>query len=304
MEFYQLEAFVMVAANRSFSRAAEHLFLSQPTVSAHIKTLEMQLNTPLFDRGKGELFLTPAGESLYRYARDLLDMRTAALAEIHSLGDMEEEALTIAASSVPCQYLLPRAVAAFENAHPTVSVSLSQENSRQVCEDVFRYHYPFGVVGEKTNLPRLSFKTLLDDELVVAIPRKAEYQALFEKNSLSVEDLVGYKVLLREPGSGTRAHFEHELQKEGHNPNELHISVFDNQETIKQAVRQGLGLTIISRLVVDDYEEFGLLFTRPMNGLNLKRDFFLVYHERRVLSPASRGLLEHLMTFFSQEDNR
>ena len=106
MEFYQLEAFVAVATCRSFSRAAQQLYLSQPTVSAHIKSLETELGTPLFDRGKNELLLTSAGDTLYRYAMDMLDMRAHVLTELLDQKSVNEEAVTIAASSVPCQYLL------------------------------------------------------------------------------------------------------------------------------------------------------------------------------------------------------
>ena len=301
MEFYQLEAFVMVVAHRSFSRAAEHLYLSQPTISAHVKSLEMELGMSLFDRGKNELILTPVAQVLYQYARDLLDLRATAVAEISNKGQVGEEALMVAASSVPCQYLLPKAVAAFEKQVPGVTVSLHQENSRQTCEDVFHYHYPLGVVGEKTQLPRLVYETLLSDELVVAIPRRDEYSALLKKTMLNTDDLTGVRLLLREPGSGTRSHFETELMKVGVTMDKSYVTVYDNQETIKQAVRQGLGITVISRYVVEDYVQFGIVETRPLGGMDLKRDFSLVYHEKRVLSPASKALLTFLRDFFSRE---
>ncbi|MDW7651412.1 MAG: selenium metabolism-associated LysR family transcriptional regulator [Bacillota bacterium] len=302
MEFYQLEAFVMVVANKSFSRAAENLYLSQPTVSAHVKSLEKELGLPLFDRGKNELITTPAGETLYRYARDLLDLRATTFTEIQSVQKVVEEKITVAASSVPCQYLLPKAAAAFEKQFPGVSVSLRQENSRKACEDVFNYHCPLGVVGEKIPLPRLVFQPIMTDELVVAIPRRDEYRMLTMKDSLHVSDLAGYKMLLREPGSGTRSRFEEELQKTVHSLELTDVTVYDNQETIKQAVRQGLGLTVISRYVVEDYEEFGLLVTRPLEGMNLKRDFYLVYHEKRILSPASKALLTFVQNFVTGEE--
>lgn len=291
----------MVAAHRSFSRAAEHLFLSQPTVSAHVKSLETELATLLFDRGKSELLLTQAGETLYRYARDLLDLRTAALTELQRGVGVGEEKLLVAASSVPCQYLLPRATAQFEADYPAVTVALRQENSRQVCEDIFRYHYPVGVVGEIHQLPHLVFTPIVQDELVVAIPRREEYYELIAGDALTIDDLTGHKLLLREPGSGTRSLFEQELRKAGSSLEKFRISVYDNQETIKQAVRQGLGLTIISRLVVEEYAEFGILDIRPLSGATLTRNFHLVYHSKRVLTPAARALLEHLTTFFRQE---
>jgi DNA-binding transcriptional LysR family regulator len=301
LEFYQLEAFMMVVANKSFSRAAESLYLSQPTISAHVKSLEKELNVPLFDRGKNGLITTPAGDTLYRYARDLLDLRTTALAEISANNEVGEETLIVAASSVPCQYLLPRVTAAFQKKFPGVSISLRQENSRQACEDVHNYHCSLGVVGDIFPLPRLLFHPILQDELVVAIPNREEYSALIKKDSLNVDDLADYHLLLREPGSGTRSHFEEELQKAGHSLDTTAITVYDNQETIKQAVRQGLGLTVISRYVVEDYEEFGLLVTRPLEGLQMKRDFYLVCHDKRVLSPASKALLAFVQEFLAEE---
>jgi DNA-binding transcriptional LysR family regulator len=301
VEFYQLEAFVMVAGNRSFSRAAEILFLSQPTVSAHVKNLETELGMPLFDRGKSELLLTQAGDSLYRYARNMLDMRTVAIAELQGNGELGEEKLMVAASSVPCQYLLPRAIAAFEAQYPSVSVSLRQENSRQTCEDIFRYHYPLGVVGEKCQQPHLVFEPILEDELVVAIPRREEYKDLLRYDSLTGNDLLGRKILLREPGSGTRSLFERELQNAGNSLEQFKVSIFDNQETIKQAVRQGVGLTVISRFVVEEYAEFGLLDIRSFAGQRLMREFWLVYHQKRVFSPAVSALYANLKAFFRQE---
>jgi DNA-binding transcriptional LysR family regulator len=296
MEFYQLEAFVSVVAHKSFSRAAETLFLSQPTVSTHVKSLESEFGRPLFDRGKSELILTPAGEILYRYARDLLEMRDRARAEVRESGLVGVETLAIAASSVPCQYLLPRLLAEFEKLFPQVSVSLKQENSRRVCEDVFNYHYALGVVGEQHSLPRLSYLPLIEDELVVAFPAGEEYQPLAVKEQLSPEDLSPFRLLLREPGSGTRSLLEKELSGAGQDLRMFTVSIYDSQETIKQAVRQGLGLTVISRYVVEDYEQFGLLRTRPMPGLNLRRRFYLVCHEKRVMSAAAAALRDHLLS--------
>ena len=298
MEFYQLEAFVNVVAFKSFSRAADNLFLSQPTISAHVKSLEGELGRPLLDRGKGELILTPAGETLYRYARDLLDMRERARAEVEESDRIGVETLNIAASSVPCQYLLPRVIAQFEKKFPQVRVSLKQENSRKTCEGVFNYHYPLGVVGERFILPRLICLPLIADQLVVAFSAGADYESLADKDELSMEDLTPFRLLLREPGSGTRSLLEKELARVGGNLGCFLTSVYDNQETIKQAVRQGIGFTIISRFVVEDYEEFGLLRTRPLGGLNLKRCFYLVYHNKRVMSAAAAEMREHLACSF------
>jgi len=301
LDFHRLEAFVAVAAQRSFSRAAAQLFLSQPTVSAHVKSLEKELGVALFDRGKQEFSLTSAGEALYRYAKDLLDLRTRALHEITESAAVGREELTVIASSVPCQYLLPQAVAAFVRQFPDLSVSLRQKNSCQACADVFQYHYPLGVVGEKYLLDKLQYLPLLRDELVVAIPTHAEYRALLAKEKVSVTDLTDYRLLLREPGSATRALLENALTRAGFGLEQFRLTVFDSQETIKQAVRRGLGCSVISRYVVEDYRHFGLLEVREFADLVLEREFYLVYHEQRVLSPATKALREFLAEFFQKE---
>ncbi|MCR3921000.1 MAG: selenium metabolism-associated LysR family transcriptional regulator [Firmicutes bacterium] len=302
MEFYQLEAFVMVVAHRSFSRAAQHLFLSQPTVSAHVKSLETEICMPLFDRGKSELLLTPAGETLYRYARDMLDMRTTVLTELSCADTMPEESITIAASSVPCQYLLPGAVVAFQQLYPTIKINIRQENSATACEDVFRYHYAVGIVGEKIKLPQLMYEPLVEDELVVAIPQLPAFADLVAKGCVTVEDMIMHPLLMREEGSGTRSLFEQALQGTGTDLAAFQMQVFDNQETIKQAVRRGLGLTVISRYVVEDYVQFGLLAARSVTGLDLKRNFFLVTHAKRIQSPATRAFTTFIRTFFPRGD--
>ena len=298
MEFYQLEAFVAVAALRSFSRAAEHLYLSQPTVSSHVKTLEKELNTLLFDRGKNELMLTQAGETLYRYARNMLEMRAAVLAEL-SVEKVKDELLMIAASSVPCQYLLPEAIALFQEQYSSVNIRLCQENSRTVCEEVFRYNYPLGVVGEKVTIPQLKYEPLVEDELVLAIPQLPAYADLLAKEELTLQDLTSYKLLLREAGSGTRSLFEQELQRLGFSIKSFQLQIFDNQETIKQAVRSGLGITIISRTVVEDYLQFNLLAVRSLQELQLKRKFYLVTHAKRIQTPGAKAFIAFLRTHFS-----
>jgi LysR family transcriptional regulator, transcriptional activator of the cysJI operon len=299
MEFYQLEILVTVMQKRSFSKAAESLYLSQPTVSAHIKSLENELGLSLFDRGKNDMLPTPAGEALYRYASDLLDLRAAALADLCSMTEVGEETVTISASSVPCQYLLPQAAARFEQTYPAVSIALKQENSQAVCEDVFKYRYVLGVVGERHELPQLIFKPLMADELVVAIPNQLAYKELLESDTLVIHDLARFPLLLRESGSGTRSLLERELSNVGVNLDGFKTRVYNNQETIKQAVRQGVGVTVLSRFVVQDYERFGLVATRPLDGLDLRRQFYLVYHGKRVLSPAVKQVRDFLLTFFS-----
>jgi len=232
VEFYHLEAFAAVAACRSFSRAAERLFLSQPTVSAHVKSLETELGVQLFDRGKSELLLTPAGDTLYRYAKDMLEMREHLFRELAEGGCLQEETVTVGASSVPCQYLLPPVLAAFAKDNSFINVSLRQDNSHKICEGVYNYHYPLGMVGEKVELPRLLFEPLVRDELLVAIPVLPAFDHLLAKDTLIPDDLAGQPLLIRERGSGTRSLFEQALQAAGEKLDRFRYQVFGSQEAI------------------------------------------------------------------------
>ena len=301
VEFYHLEAFAAVVACRSFSRAAERLFLSQPTISAHIKSLETELGVQLFDRGKGELMLTPAGDTLYRYAKDMLEMREHLYREIAEGGSLQEETVTVGASSVPCQYLLPPALAAFAKEFRHINVSLRQDNSHRVCEGVFNYQYPLGMVGERVELPRLQFEPLVRDELIVAVPVLPAFESLLAKEILTLDDLAGQTLLIRERGSGTRSLFERALQQAGVDPGRFRRQVFGSQEAIKQAVRCGLGLSVLSRYVVEDYLACGLLEARPLADLALTRQFWLVTYEKRVQTPGTRSLIAFLRRYFQEE---
>jgi len=300
LEFYRLQAFAAVVEQRSFSRAANSLFLSQPTVSAHIKSLENELGVLLFDRGRQEYVLTPAGEALYRYARDMLDLRARALAEIGQGLETAREELTIVASSVPCQYLLPRAIAAFVRQFPESSVALRLKNSQEASADILQYHHQLGVVGEKYLPDKLAYTPLLRDELVIAIPDSEEFRPLLAREEITVACWSAYRLLLREPGSGTRALLEKALYNSGFTLDGCNCTVIDNQEAIKQAVRQGLGLSVLSRHVIEDYLQMGWLHARKSAELALGREFYLVYHPKRVLSPAIIAFRDFLSVFFKE----
>lgn len=299
VEFYRLEAFAAVVEQRSFSRAASCLYLSQPTVSAHIKSLENALGVPLFDRGRQEYVLTPAGEALYRYARDMLDLRNRALTEIGLGSAVAGEELTIVSSSVPSQYLLPRAVALFVRQFPELSVNLRQKNSQSACADIFQYRYQLALVGEKYLPDKLTYQPLLRDDLVIAVPTHHEFLPLLAKEKLTVTDLSNHRLLLREPGSATRSLLERALTGSGYTLQSFRYTVFDSQEAIKQAVRHGVGVSVLSRHVIEDYLQFGWLHVRQSADLELEREFYLAYHPKRVLTAAAVAFRDFLLAFFS-----
>ncbi len=307
MDFHQLRVFVEVVRQKSFSRAAENIFLSQPTVSAHIKALEKEVGAPLLDRSQREVALTEAGKILFRYAQQLLGFKEEALATIQKKYSIIKGHLEIAASSVPGSYLLPAVLTAFSRKYTEVSFSVLIRDSKKVMESIRDYTIELGLVGETGTQEDLVLKQLVQDELILiappgtSLPPARPQQGVTGEDQLPLTELKAcarLPFILREPGSATRLVFEKALKKareEAH----LHIVAFiEGQEAIKEAVKKGLGLTAISRRAVQYELKAGLLEGYRLKGLDLGRSFYLVFHKNRTLTPLSKVFLEFTEKFF------
>lgn len=328
MDFHQLKVFVEVARQKSFSRAAENVFLTQPTVSAHIKALESEIGTPLLDRSGRELRLTAAGESLLGYACQLLDIKKEALFAIQKEGRIIKGHLEIASSSVPGAYILPGLMKGFLEKHGEVTFAVMLRDTRQVYDSVGDYSYDLGFVGEPARADRLEQIKLLQDELVlitapgIRLPgesagREEEREPEAEwrgRASPSLCPLLEYDLdpgknrdnflklpfLMREPGSATRVVFESALQGLcGENGAALNVvACLESQEAIKEAVKVGLGVTVISRHAVAEELAAGSVRGYRLPGLHLERNFYLIYRRNSILSPLSRAFLDHCINHF------
>ncbi len=307
MDFHQLKVFVEVARQKSFSRAAENIFLTQPTVSVHIKALEDEMGTQLLDRSQRELQLTAAGKVLVRYAKQLLDIKEEALFAIQKERRMIKGHLEIASSSVPGAYLLPAMMRSFLESYPAVTFAVMLRDSRQVFEYVRDYSYDLGFVGEPALPDGLGQIKLQQDELVLIaapgtrLPGEKAVPPLFEldlKDGQNAAELLKIPFVMREPGSATRMFFESALEEFfGQNRVVLQVAAYlESQEAIKEAVKAGLGVTAISRSAVSEELAAGLIKVYRLAGLRLERNLYLIYHRDRVLSPLSQAFLDHCVS--------
>lgn len=299
MDFHQLRIFMEVARQKSYTRAAENLFLSQPTVSIHIKKLEEELEVPLFKRVKAGFELTEAGKVLFHYGQELLATKAEALSAIEKGSGTVKGHLQIAASSVPGAYLLPGLLRDFCRLHRQVTFSLLQRDTGQVLESIRDYTCDLGFIGEPGPRSQLEQIKLAEDELIlVAAPCLAAEIPSAEKAEgelpgVLLNDCLGLPFLLREPGSSTRQVFEDALKDQAaSNENLRVIGYLESQEAIIEAVKAGLGLTVISARAVRDELETGLLKGYRIKDFSLKRHFYLVFRKESVLSPLSRAFFE------------
>lgn len=293
MDLRQLEIFAKVAELASFSRAAEALSLTQPTVSEHIRALEDELGLRLLDRlGRGAA-VTPAGRLLLSHAHRLLALaREARQAMDGYLGKMSGE-LLIAASTIPGEYILPPLIGTFKAKFPEISITLLIGDSQAAVEWVGDGRAELGVVGARLPHRGVDFRELMADEIAVAIPDGHPWRG---RTEVTLEELRAEPLLIRERGSGTRAALERALAAARMDLGAFHIvGEMGSTQAIKQAVKAKVGLSIISRRAVDEECRSGVLWCLRVSDLPIARSFYLATHKERSRSPlaeAFRGFVE------------
>ncbi len=290
MDLKRLEVFVKVVDHKSFSRAAEEVLLSQPTISGHIKYLEETLAVQLLDRLGREVTPTRAGQILYEHARVLLAHRDRAVMAIDEfVGQMRGE-LFCGGSTIPGQYLLPAMLGRFRESFPGVMVRLIIGDTDAVIDGVARGELETGVVGAPVNDDRLASAPLGQDELVLVVPPGHPWAA---RAAVDPGELPGQPFLQREVGSGTRRSVEGALRQAGVDVGALTVvAQLGSTEAVRQGVKAGLGLAMISNLAVDEDARRGALHIVPLRGVDFRRRFYTVWHLQRTCSPLCRAWLE------------
>ena len=277
MNLKQLEAFVQVSESGSFSKAAKELFLTQPTISAHISSLEKELNVRLFIRNTKEVSLSDDGKDLYRYAKQITDLEKAIEERFYMDSDDGKHFITIAASTIPAQYLLPKVLMCYRERYPKEQIKIMETDSSEVVTQVVDHMVDVGFTGTVLEKKHCKYIPFYKDELAVITPDTPDYRILKEQNRDDIDWIKRKPLILREEGSGTRKEAEKQLKNAGISMEDLDIvASIANQETIKKSVKQGMGITVLSRLAAED--EDGLLIF-PIPGADEGRDINLVYNK-------------------------
>lgn len=280
MNLKQLEAFVQVAESGSFSKAAKELYLTQPTISAHISALEKELNVRLFIRNTKEVELSEDGRVLYKYAREMVDLEYQVQEHFRIGEETGKRSITIAASTIPAQYLLPDVLMLFKERYPQEKFKLIETDSTKVVTQIIEGAADIGFTGTVLEKKHCRYIPFYKDKLVIITPNTPKYQALKKQESKGIQWLKKESIILREEGSGTRKEAEKQLKKAGVSINELNvIASIDNQETIKRSVRQGMGVSILSRLAAEEEVEIGQMLAFSIPEADEGRDINLVYNK-------------------------
>jgi DNA-binding transcriptional LysR family regulator len=287
-----LETFAQAAESGSFTAAARRLRLTQAAVSLRIQALEQAVGVPLFERQAGHVALTAAGHCLHGYVQKILALHREALQEVAGRQAPLTGELSLAASSVPGEYLLPDLLSTLSQRHPHVQVRATVGDSRQVLRQLEQGKADLGLVGGKTDNLHLEFRCFGRDELAVVVPAAHAWR---RRKRISLKELGREPLIVREAGSGSRWCLERALAQAGATLHDLHVTMeLGSNEAIKEAVQRGLGLAVLSTQVVRQEVEGGKLHTLQITGLPLVREMFAVWDRRRALSIPARLFLDVL----------
>jgi Transcriptional regulator len=287
MDLRQLEIFAKVAEMGSFSRAAEALHVTQPTVSEHIRALEDELGVRLLDRlGRGTA-TTRAGQLLLSYATRILALSREARQALEGYQGRIRGELVVGGSTIPGEYLLPAVIGRFRQKFPEVSTTLVIGDSQAVVDWVADGRVELGVVGARLPQRGLEFHDLSPDEEVVVVPAGHPWQG---RAQVTLEELSREPLIIRERGSGTRAAFESALERAGVDLATLRVAgEMGSNQAIKQAVKAGMGITVMSRIAVEEESRQGVLAFLRVRDLAVTRGFYVVTHRERSRSPVAEA---------------
>jgi DNA-binding transcriptional LysR family regulator len=291
-DFRQLETFCRVVEEKSFSRAAASLRLSQAAVSERIAALEEAIGARLLDRRGREALPTQVGSTLFRRARELIARAAEVRREIDALLGVDKGDVALGASTIPGEYILPGMLVDFRRRYPGVSVSLRIGDTESIASAVVSGDLEIGIIGSRTAHRGLRRRPLWSDELALIVPRRHPWAG---RGSVSLSDLRNEPFLMRERGSGTRSVMEERLARATKGGVNLRVvAELGSTSAVKTGILGGLGVSILSRRAVEVETRSGLVAALRVSGLAIRRTFILIQPVRAATSPAVARLVDFL----------
>ena len=294
MEFKQLESYAAVVRHNSFTKAAENLYISQPTISTHIRALEEELNVRLIMRTTKNIEVTPEGMKLYEYAVNLLELRDRMMQECSADA---KQIIHLGASTIPSAYVLPEILPKFGKLNPNAYFAIHQSDSQAVVDGLTDGIYDVGLIGMPCEKEALVCESFCRDRMVIITPVTEHFLQLQKSRQTPVEELFREPVIMREKGSGTKKSADMFLEKMGLSDDKLNISARVNDpEAIKNLVAGGLGISVISERAARNFLQEKRLLKFELPGSGNTRDLFVVYRRDQ----GSREYIREFVNFVTR----
>lgn len=294
MDLWRLTIFRSVIDNKGFSKAAEAINLSQPTISSHIKDLENHYGCQLIDRMGNKAVPTKAGELLYQYARRLsalYDETETAMAEFQ--GKISGR-LVLGGSTIPAGYILPQIIGKFMEMYPDVRISLVVADTEKIAREIISGELELGVIGARIQDKRIYQEELIEDEMQVIVPSDHKWG---RKKSIDLPELMLEPFIIREKGSGTLTSMRNSLALKGLDQQDFNvIAEMGSTQAVIQGIKSHVGISILSPIAVADELKTGNLKALRIKGHSLRRNFYLIRHKVKSPSPLSNAFIKFIKT--------
>lgn len=298
MNLEQIKSLVSVVNNKSFSRAAKEMYVTQPTISMHIKALERELGEQLLIRSTKDIVLSEAGIVFYPYAVRMLKAEEEALLEIRERGKEIIGEVQIASSSVPVNYMLPGFLAYARKKNQGIRYKITEGDSSEVIQKIMRFEQELGLCSILPNHPKCICEPLIKDRIVLITPNTKQYRSyngVFPREVLAKENYV-----IREPGSGTKLAVDSLEKLLGLEADKIRVAAeVKTTETVKRAVAKGIGIAFISKLAIEDYVEQKKVLMFEFPDMETERQIYLIQHAERNLSRSGEKVLSLLREYYS-----
>lgn len=295
MEFKQLQSFAAVVRWGSFTKAAEALYLSQPTISAHIRQLEDELHTRLILRTTKSVEITQKGMELYEYVKTILDLHTRIM---ECCSEDSTKMIHLGASTIPSAYILPEILPEYGKRYPDVYFVVHQNDSQGVITGLLNGVFDIGLIGMRSEEEELTCIPFYRDRMVLITPVSEHYLA-WDQDAPPIKELLKEPIILREKGSGSKKSADSLLESLGISECDLRVTArVNDQETIKNLVASGLGVSIISEKAARNFLEEKRILMFKFPEMNSTRNLYLAYRESGIMKSHVQNFLEFTEEYF------
>ena len=296
MEMKQLMSYATVVRLGSFSRAAEELYIAQPTISLHIRQLEEELQTRLLVRTTKSIEVTEKGREVYECAVSILQLRDRIC---EKCSDAERRIIRLGASTIPSAYILPEALPGYVKRHPATYFTIDQGDSRSVTEKLAEGVIDIALIGMKPASAEIATEPFCEDSVVIITPVREPFLSMKEQRTATLAKLFAEPVILREEGSGSLKAADTFLAKAGFSERDLHVTARTNDpEAIKNLVAQGLGISMISSRAAENYNRENRLLVFSFPEISPRREFYIATRKHTALPERAKDFIRYLRQYY------
>lgn len=297
MDFKQLQSFVSVVQNKSFTKAAESLYISQPTISAHVNQLEEELKKRLLFRTTKSIEITPKGQEVYEYALNILDLRERML---QSCAEDGQKIIHLGASTIPSAYILPQLLTGFARKDDNTYFVIHQSDSQGIVDKLKDGVFDIGLIGMYAEEDSLICEPFCEDKMIIITPVNEHYLSLKRQKETDLRQILQEPIILREKGSGSKKSADYFLQRLGIEEEQLKVVArVNDQEAIKNLVAGGVGISIISERAARNFIDEKRLIAFDLPEDYAGRKLYIVYRKQYILKAEVKKFISFVKKEYS-----